>query len=32
LSAGPLGLYHRPGLHGDRTTDVLEGLLWKSLA
>jgi DNA-binding transcriptional LysR family regulator len=27
-----LGLYRRPGLRGDRVTDVLENLLWKSLA
>jgi hypothetical protein len=27
-----LGLYRRPGLRADRVTDVLENLLWKSLA
>jgi hypothetical protein len=27
-----LGLYRRPELHGDRITDLLEGLLWRALA
>jgi hypothetical protein len=35
LPAAPqieLGLYRRPALRNDRITDVLENLLWKSLA